>query len=380
MINNREMPYWMALAHIRGWKNEQINKLIIKVVHEEDCSLEEFFNLSSIEWSNKFGLTEKEIIGLENTRNELPNYSFLAEDLLEQGYEVIPISDSEYSTTLKENLKAKNAPPVLYIKGNKQILQENSIAIVGSRNASEISLKFTDNIAKLASRDYKVVVSGFAKGVDKQALDSALKYKGQSIIVLPQGIMTFSSGFKKYYRQIVEGDLLVLCTFFPKTRWSVQLAMARNSIIYGLAKEIYVAESSEKGGTWSGVMDGLRKGRKFFVRKPEFNEKNANVKLIEKGAIPVNFDGQPISEDRLSTPENYLVEEGKKGNNIDIIIFKTLQNGALTSKQILQKTNLDWSTRKLTDYLKTKKEIQVSNKKPLKFQLKNLSYQTKLFV
>ena len=78
--------------------------------------------------------------------------------------------------------------------------------------------------------------------------------------------------------------------------------------------------------------------------------------------------------------ENYLVEEGKKGNNIDIIIFKTLQNGALTSKQILQKTNLDWSTRKLTDYLKTKKEIQVLNKKPLKFQLKNLSYQTKLFV
>ena len=148
-------------------------------------------------------------------------------------------------------------------------MTEKSIAIVGSRNASDVSLQFTDNIAKLASKEYKVVVSGFAKGVDKQALDSAINYKGQSIIVLPQGIMTFGSGFKTYYKQIVDGDVLVLSIFFPKAPWKAELAMARNPIIYGLADEIYVAESSEKGGTWSGVIDGLRKKRKIYVRKPE---------------------------------------------------------------------------------------------------------------
>jgi DNA processing protein len=179
----------------------------------------------------------------------------------------------------------------LYIKGNKQILHEKSIAIVGSRAAEETSLKFTDNIAKLASNDFKVVVSGFAKGVDKQALDSAIKYKGQSIIVLPQGITTFSSGFKTYYKQIVDGDVLALSTFHPKAVWSAGLAMARNPIIYGLADEIYVAESSEKGGTWSGVIDGLRKGRKIFVRQTESYEKNANSLLIQKGAIAVNYNG-----------------------------------------------------------------------------------------
>ena len=126
------------------------------------------------------------------------------------------------------------------------------------------------------------VVSGFAKGVDKQALDSAIKYKGQSIIVLPQGILTFTSGFKTYYKQIVDGDVLVLSTFFPKAPWQKELAMARNPIIYGLADEIYVAESSEKGGTWSGVVDGLHKKRKIYVRKPGSNEKNANNLLIQK--------------------------------------------------------------------------------------------------
>jgi predicted Rossmann fold nucleotide-binding protein DprA/Smf involved in DNA uptake len=84
---------------------------------------------------------------------------------------------------------------------------------------------------------------------------------------------------------------LVLSTFHPKAVWSAGLAMARNPIIYGLADEIFVAESSEKGGTWSGVMDGLRKGRKIYVRKPEPNEKNANILLIQKGAIGVDYNG-----------------------------------------------------------------------------------------
>ena len=33
-----------------------------------------------------------------------------------------------------------------------------------------------------------------------------------------------------------------------------------------MAEKIYVAESASKGGTWSGVIDGLKKGRKIYVR------------------------------------------------------------------------------------------------------------------
>ncbi len=58
---------------------------------------------------------------------------------MNQGYEILPIISPEYSKTLKENLKTQYSPALLYIKGNKQILLEKSIAIVGSRNASDIS-------------------------------------------------------------------------------------------------------------------------------------------------------------------------------------------------------------------------------------------------
>jgi predicted Rossmann fold nucleotide-binding protein DprA/Smf involved in DNA uptake len=297
MTEKKEIPYLIALTHSSQLRIEQINALLVKILHEKQSTLEAFFQGAPDSWKKDFSLDEKELDGVKAAKGELPNSSFLAEDLLEQGYEVIPLYSTEYSKTLKENLKTKSSPPILYVKGNKQILWEDSIAIVGSRDASDKSLQFTDNIAKRASQQYKVVVSGFAKGVDKQALDSALKYKGHSIIVLPQGIMTFDSGMKKYYTQIIEGDVLVLSTFFPKAPWSVQLAMGRNPVIYGLAKNIYVAESGHEGGTWSGVMNGLGKGRTIYVRMPEPGESNANLALIEKGATPVDFDGEVLERE-----------------------------------------------------------------------------------
>lgn len=374
-----DTPYWITIAHLPKWRTEQKNRLVVKIFHEKKSNFEDFFALTQSEWIRDFGLTEKESCSLEKAKEEIPNNSFYAEDLISQGFEIIPINSKEFSNTLKKNLKVKHTPTVIYAKGNKQLLLENSIAIVGSRKASKTSLDFTDSIAKKASKEHKVVVSGFAKGVDRQALDSALKYNGQSIIVLPQGISTFKSGFKKYYKEIVEGNLLVLSTFHPRAKWSVGLAMARNPIIYGLANEIYVAESSQKGGTWEGVQDGLKKGRTIYVRYPNHKEKNANLLLIQKGAIGMNLNGnkvineyysglEPVIE-KLKDPVLTPIEKEVELDNDSL--FDLLKENALSSKEVIKKLQLDWSTRKMTYYLKKFDEIEVLSSKPLKFKYKD---------
>jgi len=384
MINN-EATYWIALAHLPRWGHLKINNLIIKFFHENKISIEAFFHLNENEWKEQYELDEKQILDLQQAKSELASNAFLAESLFNQGFEIIPITSPIYSKTLKNNLKAAHAPAVLYVKGNKKILEEKSIAIVGSRDASETALKFTDNIAKIASKDYKVVVSGFAKGVDKQALDSAIHYKGQSIIVLPQGIMTFSTGFKIYYKQIIDGDVLVLSTFFPNAPWKAELAMARNPIIYGLADEIYVAESAEKGGTWSGVIDGLRKGRKIFVRNPEPNEKNANNLLIQKGAIPISFDGVELVKDHATTiVETLSIVQGSTNDESLEAKLRSVFNGRpLSAKELLTKLNLSWSTQKLNSYLRKHDFIEVVKKKNVnlyKLAMSSETIQTNLFV
>ena len=325
---NTETAYWMALAHElpawsfsdkNGWKNEDKMNLIIQFHHDKKMSITDFFGLSEDSLKDNFQLNDRQINDLQKVKSSLANYAFLAENLQNSGIEVIPVISSEYSKTLKENLK-KSTPPILYIKGNKQIMQEQSIAIVGSRDASEIALNFADNIAKKASQEWKVIVSGFAKGVDKQALDSAIACKGQSIIVLPQGMMTFELGFKTYYRQIIDGDVLVLSTFHPQAGWGKDLAMARNPIIYGLAKEIYVAESKPsknsqgketKGGTYAGVMDGLKRGRIVYVRKADVSEENDNNFLIQNGAVAVDYNGDKLSDYDIKNEQALLAAEPK---------------------------------------------------------------------
>jgi len=374
----KDAAYWIALAHLPRWGHSKINSLIIKFFHEFKISIEEFFHLSEIEWKNLYNLEDKEIDDLRKVKSELANNAFLAESLFNEGFELIPITSTEYSKILKGNLKTAHSPALLYVKGNKQIMSEKSVAIVGSRNATEVSLTFADNIANLASKEYKVVVSGFAKGVDKQALDSAIKYKGQSIIVLPQGVMTFGTGYKTYYKQIVDGDLLVLSTFFPKAPWKAELAMARNPIIYGLASDIYVAESSEKGGTWSGVIDGLRKNRIIYVRNPEPSEKNANLLLIQKGAIAVDLNGVPIIKAGTDNSQKSIGLIDEPIINYENKIIDLLKSGEFTIKEILKKLNLDWKENKLREFLKSNKDIEVIKKKPLRYTLRSQIFKQEL--
>lgn len=289
-----EIIYWMAIAHISQWTQERKNTLVIDILHNQRLTLEDFFAMDELQAQRKFNLTEKEMDDLKNIKTLLPNFSFQAEKLLNEGYKIIPINSELYPKMMKENLKVKYAPTIIYTKGDIKILQEDAVAIVGSREANEEALKFADNIAKKMANEYKVVVSGFAKGVDRQSLDSSVKYNGNSIIVLPQGILTFDSGFRKYYKEINHGGVIVLSTFPPDAGWSTGLAMARNRYIYGLAKEIYVAQTSSSGGTWSGAVDGLKKGRNVYIYYPKQDNKSAAYELIKLGAKAVNFNGERV--------------------------------------------------------------------------------------
>lgn len=301
-MKQNELTYWVTLASMPKIWTKRKNELYVNCyLHTPKYSIVDLFESQEI-W-NEIGMTIEEQMLFLEAKKQLANNSFLVEDLLSQGYDILPLTSPLYSKTLKVNLK-QSAPTVLYVKGNKDLINSPSVGIVGSRKAEEISLDFTSNVAKKAVGEGKVVVSGFAKGIDRQALDIALSNNGKSIIVLPQGIMTFSSGFREYYRPTVEGRLLTISTFHPKAPWCKELAMARNTIIYGLSDEIYTAQSDSKGGTWSGVLDGLRRGRTIYVRKPSSEEKNANMTLIEKGAIPVDIFGNPLPKAPQKTANN----------------------------------------------------------------------------
>lgn len=349
----QELTYWVTLASIPRMWTKRKNEIYAKCyVRKPSISIIELFENPSI-W-DEVGLDQTEKMQFEESKTQLANNSFLVDELMAQGFDILPICSKEYPQILKDNLNY-GAPTVIFTKGNKSLLQDPSIAIVGSRNADEKSLFFTDNIAKSAASSNKVVVSGFAKGVDRQALDSAVGANGKSIIVLPQGILTFSSGFKQYFKHIVQGRVLVMSSFAPKAPWSVELAMARNPIIYGMASEIFVAQSDSKGGTWSGVIDGLRKQRQIYVRYPEKGENNANLLLIQKGASAIDMEGKVLSLNpvELKTPEQLSKE---KFDSELISILTGVEK--LSAKEILERLHLDWTVDKMKRYLENMQQVE----------------------
>lgn len=349
----QELTYWVTLALIPKMYTKRKNEIYVSCFqHVPQISIIELFE-DSTNW-DIVGLNEVEREQFTEAKNQLANTSFLVDELMAQGYDIIPIVHPEYPKILKDNLKY-SAPAVIYTKGNKVLLQEASVAIVGSRNADAVSLTFTDNIVKKSVSEGKVVVSGFAKGVDQKALDSAVEVNGKSIIVLPQGIMTFGSGFKRYYKHISQGRVLVMSTFAPKAPWSVEFAMARNPIIYAMAQEIYVAQSDDKGGTWSGVIDGLRKGRPIFVRYPEPSEKNANLLLIQKGVSAVNQNGEVMILDS----EEQKTPEQRQKDKLDSGIMNVLNSvERISPKEIILRLSLDWKDDKMKRYLESMPQVE----------------------
>lgn len=351
-----QFSYWMALAHMEHIWTKRKNEIVVAAFNKGK-TIADFFMCDEKEWEQEYHLTQEEISLFLDAKSKLPNYSFMAEDLLEQGYSLLPITSEDYPKSLKVNLKY-NAPVLLYAKGSIKLLHQDSVAIVGSRSAKPISLQFTDNVAHQATLQRKVVVSGYAKGVDKQALDSALQYGGDSIVVLPQGITTFSSGFRSLYKPISSGKVVVISTFAPTAPWSVAFAMARNPIIYGLAQIIYVAESDSKGGTYSGVEDGLRKKRQIFVRNPKTTEKNANALLIKMGATAVDMSG------------NVIDSANAKDDTIEQKIVLLIKGHPMTAKEIAEKL-LSAVDRKaqsqIRTAIKTIKDVRQTSTSPIKY-------------
>lgn len=289
-----DYSYWITLAHLPNWRVERVNHLIFGLIDHLGVSLAEFFSSDTSTLQGEFRLSEKEAKAIVQAKENLTDNSILVEELLSQGFELIPFDSPIYPVTLKNNLRMKYSPTLLYVKGNTQLFFEDIVAIVGSRNVSDEGVEFTKRVVKKWTLERRVIVSGYAKGVDRIALKTAIENDGKGIVVLPQGILTFKSGFKNLHQHIIDGRVLVVSAYPPKAGWSAGLAMGRNAYIYGLAREIYVAESGNKGGTWNGAIDGLRKGRKIFVRKATPKEKCANNELIARGAIAVNDSGNVV--------------------------------------------------------------------------------------
>lgn len=108
-----------------------------------------------------------------------------------------------------------------------------------------------------------------------------------------------------------------MSTVNPDAHFTVYRAMDRNKYIYGLSQYAVVVSSSyDKGGTWNGATENLkRKWVPLYVRNDE-GIPLGNKKLMELGGKPINL--KAIEESNISIEEFFKNNIEKKYNQEEI--------------------------------------------------------------
>lgn len=197
------------------------------------------------------------------------------------GLWVVTRSDSAYPWRLKEQLK-KDSPPVLFGCGNKNLLNAGGLAVVGSRNASEADLIFTEQVGVKAASEGIAVVSGGARGVDETAMLGAMNQGGVVIGVMADSLLKAATS-SKWRKGLMDGNVVLVSPFYPEAGFNVGNAMARNKYIYCLAESSLVVHSGKKGGTLNGAEENLKSKWVPLWVKPTSDSDAANSNLVSKG-------------------------------------------------------------------------------------------------
>jgi DNA processing protein len=175
---------------------------------------------------------------------------------------VITFNDANYPAQLKE---IADPPPLLFVRGNADLLSHPQIAIVGSRNPSSLGEETAFNFAKTLSRHGFVITSGLALGIDAASHRGALNAKGYTVAVTGTGLdRVYPARHKDLATEIVNTGVMI-SEFPPGTTAKANHFPRRNRIISGLCQGLLVVEAAKQSGSLITARMALEQNREVFA-------------------------------------------------------------------------------------------------------------------
>lgn len=250
------------------------------------------------------GWTDKKITveRIDTLMNRGSALALTLEKWFRAGLWVITRADPEYPIQLKRRLGI-DSPAALYGCGNRELLNTGGIAVVGSRNVSEDDIRFSKELARVASENGHSIISGGAKGVDEASMLGALDAEGHVIGVLADSLLRAASS-AKYRRHLLSRNLVLISPFYPEAGFNVGNAMQRNKYIYCLSDTAIVVHSGKKGGTWTGAHENLKKRWVPLSVKETKDDDSGNQGIVDAGGQWISSDISKLDFSSLFSQED----------------------------------------------------------------------------
>lgn len=175
---------------------------------------------------------------------------------------IVTLADAEYPRLL---LEITDPPPLLYAKGNVELLNHAALAVVGSRNATPQGIDNARAFSRELSAGGFTIVSGLALGIDAAAHEGGLDASSSSIAVVGTGLdVVYPARNRTLAHRLVNQGLMIsefalgmpaLASNFPR----------RNRLISGLSRGCLVVEAALKSGSLITARYALEQGREVFA-------------------------------------------------------------------------------------------------------------------
>jgi len=156
-----------------------------------------------------------------------------------------------------------SAPPLICIKGHPELLARETIAIVGSRNASANGKRLARIFATELGRAGFTIVSGLARGIDTAAHEAALAQG--TVAVLANGIDIVYPPENAPLQKAIGQDGLLVSETPPGTEPREKSFPRRNRIISGLSRGVIIVEAALRSGSLITARFANEQGREVFA-------------------------------------------------------------------------------------------------------------------
>lgn len=226
------------------------------------------------------------------------------------------------SNDYPEKLKVIADPPlVLYLKGDKSLLNKKSISIVGTRSPSEYGKIVCEKFTKVLSNAGLVTVSGLAYGIDTVVAETTLKENGKTIAVLAGGLDSIYPASNTNLAEKISMNGLLVSEVRPGVKPVNYAFVARNRIVSALSLGTLIIEAGKHSGTMTTARFAIEQSRELFVVPGNIYSKTSEGtnNLIDE--LPDTFT---ISPERIlfrlkikkKEPETNSVQVGFENNAI----------------------------------------------------------------
>ncbi len=171
--------------------------------------------------------------------------------------------DSEYPPKLREIF---DPPMTLFIRGSLPHKGDTLAGIVGTRFPTGAARTAAFRLGFVVGRAGMWVVSGLARGIDREGHEGCEQAEGRSIAVLGNGIdVIYPSSSRAAAMALLARGGAIVSEYPPGVPALRYHFPARNRIISGLCRGVVVVQAPERSGALFTADHALQEGRDLWV-------------------------------------------------------------------------------------------------------------------